>query len=437
MRYSYLTLFAAFILAGCGALVSVFGLGALFAGAGTTVLVMVGGLEFAKLVGTAALHRYWDDISWVFKIPLTFAIVVMMALTSLGIYGFLSDGYQKTASQYEVQVGKTNILDGKSARFANRILDNDKIVISKLKRAETLSDLRAQQEVRLDSLYAKNYINNANKVRKDIEASTEEIRKLNADIDAILVSNSSLADSVNVYTEKILEVEEASTITAELGPLIYLSNLTGLPMDTVVNYLIFVIIGVFDPTAVGLLILASSIVKIEEKKRAGEPVKESKPKRPWFERMKKQFAKADGEAKRNLKPEISEALKEAVESEDMFLPKKYEVFEVKEEREPILIDPESVEIPTGRDEEGSKEAKIDPNNPPKPTIAKKIVAALAKTLAKRKEVEDGEESKSMVDVVIEKEKSKRNFSVDVPDPKPIEAPEATKLGKTWSKKGKC
>ena len=434
MKYSYLTLFAAFILAGSGALVSIFGLGALFAGAGTTVLVMVGGLEFGKLVLTASLHRYWDGISWLFKIPLTFFVVVMMGLTSLGIYGFLSDGYQKTANQYEVLVSKTDILDGKSARFANSIIANKAIIENKNKRAETLSDLRAQQEVRLDSLYAKNYINNANKVRKDIEAATEEIRKLNADVDVILVSNGALADSVSVYSEKINEVKEASTITAEMGPLIYLSNLTGLPMDTVVNYLIFLIIGVFDPTAVGLLILASSIVKIEEKKRAGEPVKESKPKRPWFERMKKQFAKADGEAKRNLKPEISEALKEAVESEDMFLPKKYEVFEVKEEREPILIDPESVEIPTGRDEEGSKEAKIDPNNPPKPTIAKKIVAALAKTLAKR---EATEEPMSTVDVVLEKErakKTKRNFSVDVPDPKPVEVPEATKLGKIWSKK---
>jgi len=390
MKYSYLTLFAAIILAGSGALVSVLGLGALFAGAGTFVMVMIGGLEFGKVVLAGALHRYWFGISWLLKLPLAMLVVIMMGLTSLGIYGFLSDGYQKVASQYEVQVGQTEILADKGAIFTNRINSNNEVIKNKSKRAETLSALRTQQEVRLDSLYAKNYISNANKVRDDIDAATEEIRKLNDDINIIVVSNSVLADSVNVYNKQINEVEETSTITAELGPLIYLSNLSGLDMDTVVNYLIFLIIGVFDPAAVGLLILASSITKIEEDKRTGEPTLEPKPKKRWFNGLKDKLS--------NITiPKINKAPVKSV------------------------IDPETgvIDLSDAKPLNNSKDVWMgtypDDTEP----------------------FEEGK-PKSTVDIVLEKERAKkvgkRNFSVEIPDPKPTKALESTLLGKTWSKK---
>ena len=432
MKYHHLVLLAAVILAGCGALVSVFGLGALFAGAGTTVLVMVGGLEFAKLVGTAALHRYWDKLSWVLKLPFALAIVIMVGLTSLGIYGFLSDGYQKTASQYEIQVGKTDILSDKSAVFSNRILSNEKVVENKNKRAETLSALRAQQEVRLDSLYAKNYISNANKVRKDIEAATEEIRKLNSDVDAILVSNGALADSVNVYTGKIHAVEEASTITAELGPLIYLSNLTGLPMDTVVNYLIFIIIGVFDPTAIGLLILASSILKIEEKKRAGEPEPEKKVKRNHLAEVVERF--------KNFKlPKATVDPNESSDDQDILLPSPD--YDDEGVNPNVKVDPETGHIDLKydglledediyiglRDESKSEPiVKLDDNGTFKVPVEPIDKGIVAKGKIDAEDVEQ-----------IRKNDKGRGYSVDVPKPKQItEAPEPTKLGKTWTRKKK-
>lgn len=392
MKYNYLVLFSAFILAACGALVSVFGLGQLFAGAGIVVKVMVGGLEFGKLVLAATLHRYWGGLHSLLKVPLAFAVVVMMGLTSLGIYGFLSDGYQKTASQYEIESGKTELLENKAARFANRIVENDKIIENKNRRSATLSDLRAQQEVRLDSLYAKNYISNANKVRMDIDAATKEIQILNDDIDGILVENSALADSVGVYKEKIGEVKEASEVTAELGPLIYLSNLSGLEMAAVVNILIFLIMGVFDPTAIGLLILASSILKIEENM---EPkVKETKS--GWFTGLKNRI-KSIKLPKATIPPN---------ETDD----------EVSIDPETGEFDLSGVELSVNRDIWMGTPADDEPIDIVPPVVPTKPI-----------------EVKSTVDKVLELErakkadKTKRGFSVEVPEPKV--------LGKTWAKKG--
>jgi len=415
MKYNYLVLFSAFILAACGALVSIFGLGQLFAGAGIIVKVMVGGIEFGKLVLAAALHRYWGKLHSLLKFPLAFIVVIMMGLTSLGIYGFLSDGYQQTASQYEIESGKTELLSNKAARFTDRIAENDKLIESKNKRSATLSSLRAQQEVRLDSLYAKNYITNANKVRQDIDAATKEIQILSDDIDDILVKNSALADSVGVYKERIGEVMEASEVTSELGPLIYLSNLTGLEMAVVVNILIFLIMGVFDPTAVGLLILASSILKIEEDNKPTLIMKQpNKSSKSFIERVKGAF--------KGIKlPKATIPPNETDEE-----PKNYKLFEIKDEfkGEPLIDDRvDRVEIPLAT----KVEAKLVPNEDYKAPVKEGGIVARGKI---------GPED---LDVIRNNEKKKsRGYSVDVPVPKVeptiTKAPEPTVLGKTWSKK---
>lgn len=419
----YLILIAALVLASCGALVSVLGLGHLFAGAGILVLVMVSGLEVSKVIGTAGLHRYWDKLSNAVRYPLTLIIVVMMMLTSLGIYGFLSDGYQKTASQYELEAGKIGILESKGAIFANRIVDNENIIESKTKRASDLSTLRAQQEVRLDSLYAKNYITNANKVRKDIESATEEIQKLNADVDEILVSNSVLADSVGVYNQKVLEVTKNSKVTAELGPLIYLAKLTSLSMDVIVNILIFIIIGVFDPAAVLLLILASSIRKIDETEYV-EPTEnpfegESNEQDNYATRLANKFKnfkipKTKTDSNKDDKPYIDPETGNIdlkyngtlTDGRDFHLPSPDYSEEVDTSKYEHLNTGEDIINPIRRDE----------SEAPKGIVAKGKIDA-----------EDLE--------LVRKNQKGRGYSVDVPEPKKItEAPEPTKLGKVWTKK---
>jgi len=278
----YLVWLAAFVLAACAAYVSVVGLGSLFAGAGTVIIVIVGGLEFAKLVSASALHRYWDKLHGLMRFYLTVGVIFLIALTSMGIYGFLSDGYQKTADKFVIENSEIEIYEDKKATFDSRKLGNQEIITNKTKRASTLTNLRNNQEVRLDSLLAKNYITNANRVRKDISEANKEIQKLNVDIDELMVKNVELSDSSIVYQRKILEVKSNSEVTAELGPLKYLSEITGMEMSRVVNWLIIIIMIVFDPMAVTLLILGNKIMEMEKDNVMGDkPKKVKKERKPW------------------------------------------------------------------------------------------------------------------------------------------------------------
>ena len=213
-------LIIALAVAGCAGYFSVWGLSQLFAGASTAVIIMATVLEVGKVITTTALHRYWSRLALSLKIYLTISVAILMMITSAGIYGFLSNAYQKTANKLEIHEGELGVLDGKKLLFEKNIADNEKIVTTKNKRIDQLSSLRSNQETRLDS--AKN--NKAkDKVRADIALATTEIQKLSNDIDGLNTKNAILSDSVSKYNVKGLELKAGSEIAGEVGPLKYLS----------------------------------------------------------------------------------------------------------------------------------------------------------------------------------------------------------------------
>ena len=276
-RFAYLMLFLSLAVAGCAGYFSVWGLSQLFAGASTAVVIVASFLEIAKVVTTTALHRYWDGISKALRLYLTIAVSVLMLITSAGIYGFLSNAYQKTANKLEIQQGQVGILDKKKELFQKDIDDNQKIINTKNKRIDQLTNLRSTQEARLDSArgsYAKD------KVRGDIQNATDEIQKLSKEIDVLNSKNAGLSDSIGNYTIKTLDITSKSEVSGEVGPLKYISELTGYPMGKVVNALILLLIFVFDPLAIALVLMTNRIFEIEgeenplePKEKASEPVK--------------------------------------------------------------------------------------------------------------------------------------------------------------------
>jgi len=276
-RFAYLMLFLSLAVAGCAGYFSVWGLSQLFAGASTAVVIMASCLEIAKVVTTTALHRYWDNVSKALRLYLTIAVSVLMLITSAGIYGFLSNAYQKTANKLEIQQGQVGILDKKKELFQKDIDDNQKIINTKNKRIDQLTNLRSTQEARLDSArgsYAKD------KVRGDIQNATDEIQKLSKEIDVLNSKNAGLSDSIGSYTIKTLDITSKSEVSGEVGPLKYISELTGYPMGKVVNALILLFIFVFDPLAIALVLMTNRIFEIEgeenplePKEKASEPVK--------------------------------------------------------------------------------------------------------------------------------------------------------------------
>jgi hypothetical protein len=251
----------ALAVAGCAAYFSVWGLSQLFAGASVSVIIMASVLELGKLVTTTALHTYWNKLAKTLRIYLAISVVILMVITSAGIYGFLSNAYQSTANKLEIHEGELGVLDAKKATFEKSVVDNQKLIDTKTKRLDQLSNLRSSQESRLDNSGS----NRAkNSVRGDIKSADSEIQKLNTEIDVLNAKNIVLSDSINAYNVKAIELKSGSSVAAEVGPLKYIAQLTGISMASVVNYLILLLIFVFDPLAVALVLITNKVFQIEK-----------------------------------------------------------------------------------------------------------------------------------------------------------------------------
>ena len=144
-------LFLALAVAGCAGYFSILGLSQLFAGASVAVIIMASVLEVGKIVTTTALHRHWNNLAKGLRLYLTISVGILMLITSAGIYGFLSNAYQKTANKLEIHNGGIDVLNSKKILFEKNILDNEKIIVTKNKRIDQLASLRINQETRLDS----------------------------------------------------------------------------------------------------------------------------------------------------------------------------------------------------------------------------------------------------------------------------------------------
>tara|TARA_R110000782_G_scaffold21299_1_gene57340 strand:- start:30348 stop:31439 length:1092 start_codon:yes stop_codon:yes gene_type:complete len=257
--------------AGCAAYFSVWGLSQLFAGASFAVIVMASVLEIGKLVVTTALHTYWDKFAKPLRVYLAISVIVLMLITSAGIYGFLSNAYQKTANKLEIHEGELNLLDGKKIIFQKAIDNNQKIIETKNKRLDQLSGLRISQETRIDG---SNSNRDRNSVRGDISSANTEIQKLSVDIDVLNAQNATLSDSIGKYNLKSLETKSTSDVAGEVGPLKYIAELTGISMAKVVNYLILLLIFVFDPLAISLVLATNKVFELDGKKTPLEPIEE-------------------------------------------------------------------------------------------------------------------------------------------------------------------
>ena len=240
--FPYIIALSALAVSASAAAYSVYGLSKLFAGASLAVMIMAGSLEFAKLVIASALYQYWLKINKYIKIYLLFAILVLITITSGGIYGFLSGAYQETANQSELISKNLNILETKQNRYINRLKDIE-TNISDLTIA--LSNPTKIQYV--DKETGQLVTTTSYTQRKVLE---KQLTKAQTTFDA-------LTDSVSIYDTKILEVESNNEIARELGPLKYMASLFNKPMESIINWFMLLIIFVFDPLAIVLVVVAN------------------------------------------------------------------------------------------------------------------------------------------------------------------------------------
>jgi len=248
MKFKWIIALSALFIAGCAAYFSVTGISMLFSGSLLGVAIMASSLEIGKLVAASYLHRNWNKMSKFFKVYLTTAVVVLMFVTSMGIFGFLSNAYQKTALKVDQIQGQVELLQNRKEGFAQDISRYNK-------RIETLSSQRTSQETRYDSLVAGDDWVNARRTYNLIESSDKQIEKLNYNITAN-------RDSINKIQTEILKIKnDNQDLSKEIGGFKFVAESFNIPIQTAVKYFILVLIFVFDPLAVSLVLAFNSYIE--------------------------------------------------------------------------------------------------------------------------------------------------------------------------------
>ncbi|MDC3250304.1 hypothetical protein OAU24_00180 [bacterium] len=234
---------------------SVSGLSKLFAGAAFAVIIMATSLEVAKLVIASLLYQYRKTIPRLLKYYLSAAAVVLVLITSMGIYGFLSAAYQETAAKAGSIDSQIALIETKRDNVKEQlaVYNDEKSSIN-----TAVSDLR--------SGLSNNKIQYRDRETGQIITTTSSStrRALEKQLDQAILRQTEINTKVDVlneqlfeYETEIVEVKTGNDIAGELGPLKYLSGLTGIPMDKIINILLLTIIFVFDPLAIALVIAAN------------------------------------------------------------------------------------------------------------------------------------------------------------------------------------
>lgn len=253
--FPFIIAFSALSVSASAAFYSVSGLSKLFAGASFEVTIMAASLEISKLVIASLLYQYWTQLNKILRTYLTVAAVVLVLITSMGIYGFLSAAYQDTYRQLTVKENQTSFLEQKKDFYEKDVLRYDAELERISNNISTLSNAKATSIQVRDTTVSGG-------VRSTI--STAELRLAQQRIEVeeenrkeVQSKREIAADSLQKYQLEILDLENNTEVAGELGPLQYLSGLTGTPMDKIINWLLIVIIFVFDPLAISLVVAAN------------------------------------------------------------------------------------------------------------------------------------------------------------------------------------
>ena len=308
MLFGLLVLFTALTISGVAIYYSVAGLVAIFAAAAVPIIIMGTSLEIGKLVTALWLHRNWQRAKWWLKGYLSIAVLVLMFITSMGIFGFLSKAHIEQNLASDTVVQRIEILENKILA-EEKYIERQNETIDRINNKDKNSNNRFDKDVaieqkKIDDAYARLEV-----LDQDVEAFTsnnkgwggtgrvkqglalkekqaperailfEQIEKAQAKIDEIRSKNDQSLDKIDLQiadVEKnitnannridsyILEIEplkgDVMKLESEVGPIRYIAEfIYGEEADRnlleeAVRWVIITIIFVFDPLAVLLLI---------------------------------------------------------------------------------------------------------------------------------------------------------------------------------------
>ena len=258
----YLVALAAIMIAGSAAYFSVTGLGVLFSGAAIAVMIMASSLEFAKLVTATYLKQKWGKIELLSKIYLTTSVVILMLITSAGIFGYLSNAFQ----QQNLGLQK---IERDIAVYQAQITKNDVEIIRYNTQLTNQQNIRNSQESNLSKQIDKD--KSTSRVSQMIKSADKEITSISKRIDELSIKNNAALDSINVIKNNNINIEK------EVGGFRFVAESFGVPLNSVVKFFIILIVIVFDPLAVALIISFNQLTMEGKKEDEDEETPPSNP----------------------------------------------------------------------------------------------------------------------------------------------------------------
>lgn len=257
-------LFCALGLSGTAAYYSVVGLSVVFVGVAIPVIIMGSFLEISKIAIATYLHEKWKETYGALKIYMTIALVTLSLITSLGIYGLLSTGFQGNIAKLEINEKQIKNVEVKKKRFdeikteltkEKTTLDGD---ITKLR--DGLSTNTTTQSVDRKTGQVVTKANNANRKTFENQLKDAQVRR-----DTIAKRIDAMNDSITKLDIEILNMESEEISGSELGAIKYVSELLDWDIKRTANLFILILIFVFDPLAITLVIATNQAFKSRRK----------------------------------------------------------------------------------------------------------------------------------------------------------------------------
>lgn len=271
--FKYVLAFSAFSLASCAAFFSIKGIALLFAASFWSVAIMAASLEIAKLVAASYLYRYWENINSLLKKYMLAATLLLMVITSLGIFGFLSDAFQKNFSQYSLNIAKIQTLKSQQVFLISQIDFNKnklKDLIDLQKTYQSSLDSAVKQDVSItrtsdgglfsgqsiEKVTDSKLLDSRNKI---VEGSQQNISSLFNQIQVVTTELSNLETKASQIAQDVMILESDNT-KGEIGTFKFIAEAFGLKIEAAVKLFIILIVIVFDPLAVALVIAYNTTI---------------------------------------------------------------------------------------------------------------------------------------------------------------------------------
>jgi hypothetical protein len=231
----------------------------LFSGSALASMIMASSLEIGKLVATTFLYRYWKKIKLLLKIYLISAVVILMIITSLGIFGYLTSAYQQSAIENKLSEDKILVINDQKK------YTEDKINSAK-KRIESIVALRNSQESRLGESMT-NVVISRNPIQlAQIQEQTKElIDKSEKDIESENGKIQKGIDELQSFDKKIADIKIEAGSKKDIQTFKFISEQFKVDMNTGVTWFIVALISVFDPLAICLLLAYNTTLNFVDK----------------------------------------------------------------------------------------------------------------------------------------------------------------------------